>query len=178
MTACTLHIKWFPLHQEYKWPQWPQQPQKPQWPQWPQQPHFIKKFTDEDDWIIPGPKMTNTCPFLCNGSSKIQFFTGIWDPFDRRLLRPAYATFLKTIFWWIVDFFWPNLQRFSTMKIDLNWSGQRRDLSRLNHILYLFFSSFSDKSKTTACTLDGRDIWLWSWHDISKINSFTKFFTF
>ena len=43
MTACTLHIKWFPLHQEPKWPQWPQQSQQPQWPQWPLQPHFIKK---------------------------------------------------------------------------------------------------------------------------------------
>jgi hypothetical protein len=43
MTACTLHIKCFPWHQEPKWPQWPQQPQQPQWPQWPLQPHFIKK---------------------------------------------------------------------------------------------------------------------------------------
>ena len=43
MTTCTLHINWFPSHQEPKWPQWPQQPQQPQWPQWPLQPHFIKK---------------------------------------------------------------------------------------------------------------------------------------
>ena len=43
MTACTLHIKWFPWHKEPKWPQWPQQPQQPQRPQWPLQPHFFKK---------------------------------------------------------------------------------------------------------------------------------------
>ena len=77
-------------------PQWPQQPQQPQWPQWPQQPHFIKKITDPDGWIIPGTKMTNTCPFLLNGSSKPQFFTNIWYPFCQRLLRPANITFLKT----------------------------------------------------------------------------------
>ena len=29
-------------------------------------------------WIIPDTKMTNTFPFLWNGSSKIQFFTDIW----------------------------------------------------------------------------------------------------
>ena len=59
-------------------PQWPQRPQQPQWPQWPQQPHFIKKITDPDDLIIPSTQMTNTSPFLWNGSSKIQFFTDIW----------------------------------------------------------------------------------------------------
>ena len=58
-------------------PQWPQQPQQPQWPQWPWQPHFIKKFTDPDGWIIPGTKMTNTCLFLLNRSSKTQFFTRV-----------------------------------------------------------------------------------------------------
>ena len=58
-------------------PQWPPQPQQPPWPQWPLQPHFIKNITDCDGWIIPGTKMTNTGPFLWNGSSKIQFFTDI-----------------------------------------------------------------------------------------------------
>ena len=58
-------------------PQWPPQPQQPPWPQWPLQPHFIKNITDCDGWIIPGTKMTNTGPFLGNGSSKIQFFTDI-----------------------------------------------------------------------------------------------------
>ena len=38
-------------------PQWPLQPP---WPQWPIQPHFIKKITDIDDWIIPSTTMTNT----------------------------------------------------------------------------------------------------------------------
>ena len=56
-------------------PQWPQWPQQPQWPQWPQQPHFIKKITHPDGLIIPGTKMTNTGPFLWNGSSKIILFT-------------------------------------------------------------------------------------------------------
>ena len=58
-------------------PQWPLQPQQPPWPQWPLQPHFIKNTTDCDGWIIPDTKMTILVPFLWNGSSKIQFFTGI-----------------------------------------------------------------------------------------------------
>ena len=58
-------------------PQWPPQPQQPPWPQWPLQPHFIKNIIDCDGWIIPGTIMTNTGPFLWNGSSKIQFFTDI-----------------------------------------------------------------------------------------------------
>ena len=41
-------------------PQWPLQPLQPPWPQWPIQPHFIKKITDIDDWIIPSTTMTNT----------------------------------------------------------------------------------------------------------------------
>ena len=77
-------------------PQWPRQPQQPQWPQWPQQPHFIKKFTHPDGWIIPTTKMTNTSSFLRNRSSKIQWFTDIWYPFCQRLWRPAYVIFLKT----------------------------------------------------------------------------------
>ena len=80
-------------------PQWPQWPQQPQWPQWPQQPHFIKKSTDPDGLIIPGSQMTNTSPFLWNGSSKIQFFTDIWYTFCPRLVRPACVTFLKTGWW-------------------------------------------------------------------------------
>ena len=76
--------------------QWYQQPQQPQWPQ---QPHIIKIFTDSDCWIIPGTKMTNICPFLWNGSSKVQFFTNIWHSFCRWLLRPADVIFLKTGWW-------------------------------------------------------------------------------
>ena len=87
-------------------PQWPQQPQQPQWPQWPRQPHFIKKITDPDGWIIPGTKMTNNGPFLWNGSSKIQFFTNIWHPFCRRLLRPADATFFEK---WLMKHKWVTL---------------------------------------------------------------------
>ena len=56
-------------------PQWPQWPQQPQWPQWPQQPHFIKKITVPDGLIISSTQMTNTSPFMWNGSSKIKFFT-------------------------------------------------------------------------------------------------------
>ena len=77
-------------------PQWPQQPQQPRWAQWPQQPHFTKELYEPDGWIIPGTKMTSTGPFSWDGSSKIQFFTGIWYLFCWRLLRPAYVTFLKT----------------------------------------------------------------------------------
>ena len=77
-------------------PQWPQQPQQPRWPQWPQQPHFTKEVLKLDGSIIPGTKMTSTGPFLWDGSSKIQFFTGIWYLFCWRLLRPACVTFLET----------------------------------------------------------------------------------
>ena len=68
-----------------QWPQQPQQPQQPRWPQWPQQPHFTKKFPEPDGWIIPGTKITSAGPFLWDGSSKIQFFTGIWYLFCWRL---------------------------------------------------------------------------------------------
>ena len=54
-------------------PHWPQWPQQPQCPQWPWQPLFIKKYTDPDGLIIPSTQVTNTSPFLWNGSSKIQF---------------------------------------------------------------------------------------------------------
>ena len=36
------------------------------------------QFTDPDGLINPSTQMTNTGPFLWNGSSKIQFFTDIW----------------------------------------------------------------------------------------------------
>ena len=42
---------------------------------------FHHKNTSPDGWILPGNKITNTGPFLWNGSSKIQFFTNIWHPF-------------------------------------------------------------------------------------------------
>ena len=80
-------------------PQWPLQPQQPPWPQWPIQPHFIKKMTDTDGWIIPGTTMTNTGPLLWNGYQKIPFFTDIWYLFFRRLLRPAHVIFFKTGWW-------------------------------------------------------------------------------
>ena len=48
---------------------------KPLQPQWPKQSDFIKKNSDPAGSMIPGTKMTNTGPFLWNGSSKIQFFT-------------------------------------------------------------------------------------------------------
>ena len=79
-------------------PQWPQWPQQPRWPQWPQQPHCIKKITDPDGLIISSTQMTNTSPFLWNGSSKIQFFTDIWYFFCQRLLRPAKVIFVEN--WW------------------------------------------------------------------------------
>ena len=58
-------------------PHWPHRPWKPHWPQKPLQPYIIKELPDPNGWIIPGTKMTNTGPFLWNGSSKIQFFTDI-----------------------------------------------------------------------------------------------------
>ena len=79
-------------------PQWPQWPQQPQWPQWPQKPHMTKKFTDLDGLIISSTQLTNTSPFLWNGSSKIQFFTDIWYFFCQRLLMPADVIFSEN--WW------------------------------------------------------------------------------
>ena len=38
---------------------------------------FHQNIADHDSCIMPGTKMTNTGPFLWNGSSKIQFFTDI-----------------------------------------------------------------------------------------------------
>ena len=76
-------------------PHWPHRPLQPHWPLQPLKPYFTKKLPDPDGWIIPGTKMTNTGPFLWNGSSKILIFTEIWYSFCRRLLRPADVIFLK-----------------------------------------------------------------------------------
>ena len=70
---------------------WPHIPWQPHWPQQPLQPYIIKELPDPNSWIIPGTKITNTGPFLCNDSSKIQLFTDIWYPLCGRLLRPAYV---------------------------------------------------------------------------------------
>jgi hypothetical protein len=58
-------------------PHRPHRPLQPHWPHQPLQPYFIKKLPDHDDWMISDTKMTNTGPFLWNGSSKTQFFTDI-----------------------------------------------------------------------------------------------------
>ena len=62
----------------------------------PQKPYFTKELPSPDCWIVPGPKMTNTGPFLLNEPSQIQIFTNILYPFCQRLLRPADVIFLKT----------------------------------------------------------------------------------
>ena len=56
-------------------PHWPHRPLRPRWPLQPQKPYFTKELPDSDGWIILGTKMTNSCQFLWNSSSKIQFFT-------------------------------------------------------------------------------------------------------
>ena len=56
-------------------PHWPHRPLQPRWPLQPQKPYFTKELPDSDGWIILGTKMTNSCQFLWNSSSKIQFFT-------------------------------------------------------------------------------------------------------
>ena len=48
---------------------------QPRWPLQPQKPYFTKELPDSDGWIILDTKMTNSCQFLWNSSSKIQFFT-------------------------------------------------------------------------------------------------------
>ena len=57
---------------------------------------FHQKKSDPDGSMIPGTKMTNSGPFLWNGSSKTQFFTDFLNLFCQRLLRTADVTFLKT----------------------------------------------------------------------------------
>ena len=113
-------------------PQWPQWPQQPQWPQWPRQPHFIKKSTDPDGLIIPSTQMTNTSPFLWNGSSKIQFFTDIWYTFCPRLVRPACVTFLKTG-WWNSNAphsgYQNHLQTNSSLRISICQTQFKKDVS-------------------------------------------------
>ena len=79
-------------------PQWPWQPQQPQWPQWPQQSHFIKKITDPNGSMILGTKMTNTGPFLLNGSSKIHFFLLILASFLSEAVENSECYFFENWF--------------------------------------------------------------------------------
>ena len=76
-------------------PYWIDRHLQPHWPLQLQKHGFTKKHPDLDGWIIPGTKMTNTGPFVKNGSSKIKFFIDIWSPFCWRLLRPADVTFFE-----------------------------------------------------------------------------------
>jgi hypothetical protein len=96
MTPCTLHIEWFPWHQEPQRPQWLQQPQQPQWPQWPQQPHFVKKLPELDVSINPDTKMTYPGFLMCVGSLKIHYFIDFWHPFSWRLWRARNIKKIKT----------------------------------------------------------------------------------
>jgi hypothetical protein len=57
---------------------------------------FHQKKSDPDGLMIPGTKMTNSGPFLWNGSSKTHFFTDFLNLFCQRLSRTADVTFLKT----------------------------------------------------------------------------------
>ena len=83
MTPCTLHIEWFPWHQE------------PHRPQWPLQPHFIKKLTELDVSISPDTKMTYPSLLMWDGSSKIHFFIDYWHPFSWRLWRTGMLLLTK-----------------------------------------------------------------------------------
>ena len=80
-------------------------------------------------------KMTNTGPFLWNGSSKIQIFTDIWYLFCWRLLRPTYATFLKTG-WWnsnsLTSEIYRYLQTKSNLHISICQSHFKRNISMWN----------------------------------------------
>ena len=77
MTACNLHFKCFPYHQEPQQPQWPLQPQWPQWPQWPKQPHFIKTLTEDDVAInlaTKWPILVSQCGMNCKKSTILWIF--------------------------------------------------------------------------------------------------------
>ena len=67
---------------------------QPQWPQWPRQPHFIKDFTYPDGWIIPGTQMTDTDPFLWNGSTKFHFSL-IYNTISVKAVEASLCYFFK-----------------------------------------------------------------------------------
>ena len=79
--------QWFSRPLKSLQPHWPQQPLQPHWPQQPLKPNFPPKLTDPNGLIIISTKITNIGDFWGNGSSKIQFFTNIWDSFWQRPLR-------------------------------------------------------------------------------------------
>ena len=54
-----------------------------------------KNSLSQHSRIILSTQMTNTSPFLWNGSSKIQFFTDIRYFFCQRLLRPENVSFFE-----------------------------------------------------------------------------------
>ena len=72
----------------------------------PQQPHFIKKITDHNGWIIPGTKMTNTSPFLLNVLSKKSNFLQILVTF---LLKAVEASWCNFFLNWLVKLKCPHL---------------------------------------------------------------------
>ena len=94
-----------------------------------------KNLPDPDCLIINGFKMTTTGHFLWNESSKIQIFTDIWYLFCWRLLRPAYATFLKTG-WWnsnsLTSGIYSYLQIKSSLHISICQSHFKRNISMWN----------------------------------------------
>ena len=102
-----------------KWFSRPKKPLQPHWPHQPHQPYILQEIPDHDGLIVPGTKMTNTGPFLWNGSSKIQFFTDIWysswrdfwgQPmsffFENWLIKHKCAILLKPLGTIIQEIYW------------------------------------------------------------------------
>jgi hypothetical protein len=115
---------------------------------WPQQPltenkikfkvifhDSVKEFVFQNIKSPISSKITRTGPFLWNGSSKIQIFTDIWYLFCCRLLRPTYATFLKTG-WWnsnsLTSGIYRYLQTKSNLHISICQSHFKRNISMWN----------------------------------------------
>ena len=87
-------------------PQWPLQPQQPPWPQWPIQPHFIKKMTDTDGWIIPGTTMIQYWSLIVEWISENPIFHWYLVPFLSEAAEASPCYFFQN---WLMKLKCPNL---------------------------------------------------------------------
>ena len=112
---------------------------------------FLKKLPDPDCLTILATIMTNIGP-LWIGYSKIQFFTDIWHPFCRRLLRPAFVIFLKIGWWnsnaqtsethWCLHYNLKVIFRWSPRPLKYIKTGRKTLYSDLNvYFIFLIFPS-------------------------------------
>ena len=130
-------------------PHWPQQPRQPHWPQQPLQPYFLKELLIQMVWSSMASKWPIPVLFFGMDHQKIQIFTDVWYLFCWRLLRPIYATFLRTG-WWnsnsLTSGIYKYLQAISNLHFSICQSHFKRNISIWN-TLYLTNNSFKVKVK-------------------------------